>query len=128
MLITSSSSFLEFTVTLKPRLLEGSRYSDGSVTYQVDFIHENDRILTPSNLPDNSKVYGADAVVGPLKLRAKGPNFGSKPLKFEFVVNWGLKNDSCGFPGCIIDSRSRIKEEIPVEKEIQSSLVFDRST
>ena len=87
---------LEFNVTLKPRLSEESRYSNISVTYKVDFIHKDDRILPPSNLPATSKVYAADAVVGPMTLKAKRSNFGSKPLKFQFVVNWEL---SCGFPG-----------------------------
>ena len=63
------------------------------VTYQVDFISDDDRIMKPSNVPTPPKVYygaTADAVVGPMTLKAKGTNFGSRPLKFEFVVTWAL--------------------------------------
>ena len=115
----------EFKVTLKPRLSEGSRFTQGTVTYKVDYIHVDDRIIRPDNVPASPNIYEENATVGPLTLKfSKGNGFETTPLKFQFNIKWALKNDFCSFPGCIIDTRSRIIEEIEDMKEIQSLLVI----
>ena len=112
-------------MTLKPRLSEGSRFTQGTVTYKVDYIHVDDRIIRPDNVPASPNIYEENATVGPLTLKfSKGNGFETTPLKFQFNIKWALKNDFCSFPGCIIDTRSRITEEIQDTKEIQSLLAI----
>ena len=108
-------------MTLKPRLSEDSRYTNLPVTYAVDYIDLDKRIIRPDNIPITPKIYMENATVGPLTLRLSKSNK-TTPLKFQFNIKWALKKD-CSFPGCVIDPRSKeIEEPIKREKEIQGLL------
>ena len=113
-------------MTLKPRLLEGSRYTDGTVTYNITYIHLDDRITKPDIVMTSPTIYEENATVGPLTLRfSKGNNdFEMNPLRFQFNIMWALKKDCGSLPGCVIDPRSEKLEEKEKQKEIQSSLLI----
>ena len=118
--------FAEFKVTLKPRLSESSRYTNLTVTYEVDYINLDGRITKPENVPISPKIYGENATVPPITLRFSTSSLETTPLRFQFNIKWALKNDSFSLPGCIIDPRIRSEmiEKIERKKDIQSLLLI----